>query len=406
MNSRITSLKRANELADYTVLYQDFKHDIIKLEKERLAHYQTQKMRLLDYFNATETDWNNWHWQMKNRITEIDDLKPFLDLSDEEYQIIQKASKINRFAVVPYYLALIYEFRDPIYMLSIPTEDELDIKIHIDDPMAEEFTNPAGSITRRYPDRLIINVTNSCAMYCRHCQRRRLIKKEDYVIEKDVIDESIAYINDHPEIRDVLITGGDAFLLSDQQLDYILSKIRKIPHVEVIRLGTRTPVTMPMRITDNLVKILTKYHPLYVNTHFNHPFEITAESKKATEKLSNAGINVGNQAVLLNHVNNDPFIMRYLGQKLLTIRVRPYYLFHAKKVTGTSHFIPKIQDGLDIMAHLRGNTSGMAIPTYILNAPGGFGKIPLLPEYILEHKNNTYKIKTWEGRIIMYKESD
>jgi len=405
MKAKDISLQRAQELKKANKEFLAFKKEVKLQEEIDQKNYLKKKKLLLTYFQADEKDWQDYKWQMRNRITDVDTLKQFVQLTKQEIKNIRLINQSNRFAISPYYLALIGEKTDdPIKLQSIPSEGEFITEYGKDDPMAEEFTNPAGSITRRYPDRLIINVTNVCAMYCRHCQRRRLIGENDEHTPLDVIDESITYIKENEEIRDVLITGGDAFLLSNARIEYLLQSLRAIPHVEIIRFGTRTPVTMPMRITDKLVSILKKYHPIYVNTHFNHPKEITEVSVRHLHKLIDAGINVGNQAVLLKGINDEKFIMTYMNQKLLKARVRPYYIFHAKKVTGTSHFIPKIKDGLEIMSFMRGHTSGMAIPTYIFNAPGGLGKIPLLPSYILSHEDNTYKIKTWEGKIITYKE--
>jgi len=405
MNAKEISLKRAKELKTANDAYLTYKKRIKAQELKDEDRYLKQKAKLLSYFQASEADWQDHKWQMRNRITDVETLQNFIELSEKEIADIKLLNETNRFAISPYYLALIGEDKtDPIKMQSIPRDGEFITDYGKEDPMAEEFTNPAGSITRRYPDRLIINVTNVCAMYCRHCQRRRLIGENDEHTPLEVIDESIDYIKKNEEIRDVLITGGDAFLLSNERIEYILKALRKIPHVEIIRFGTRTPVTLPMRITDELVAILKKYHPVYVNTHFNHPKEISSVSVRHMHKLIDAGINLGNQAVLLKGINDDKFLMTYMNQKLLKARVRPYYIFHAKKVKGTSHFIPKIEDGLEIMSFMRGHTSGMAIPTYIFNAPGGLGKIPLLPSYIISHEDNTYQIKTWEGKIITYKE--
>ncbi|HZJ76983.1 MAG TPA: KamA family radical SAM protein, partial [Oscillospiraceae bacterium] len=303
----------------------------------------------------------------------------------------------------PYYLSLVDDENrfGPIKLQSIPMEVEL-MDEGKDDPMAEEFTNPAGAITRRYPDRLIINVTNECAMYCRHCQRRRNIGSSDNHISKNELMESIEYIKSNPEIRDVLITGGDALTLPDETLDWLLGELHAIPSVDIIRLGSRVMVTMPQRITDNLVNVIKKYPPIYINTQFNHPVEITKEAKKACDKLSLAGIPLGNQAVLLNGINNDKYVMRLLNQELLKCRVRPYYIFHAKKVTGTLHFNTSIDDGIEIMEYLRGYTSGLAIPTYIVNAPGGNGKTPISPQYLISRGRDSVKIRTWEGKVIDY----
>lgn len=397
------STLRAQELQDKTKEYLSFKKEQLKIMSLRLKKFDVMKTKLLDYFNASEEDWNNWHWQVSNRIKDVQTLSKFISLSQDEINEILRVSKVNRFAINPYYLALI-DGNDPIKKLSVPSIQEiLDTDGELD-PMDEEHTNPAGSITRRYPDRLIINVTNQCAMYCRHCQRRRLIDEFDRHTNKNLIEESISYIKDHPEIRDVLLTGGDALLLPDSEIEDILRKLREIPHVEIIRLGSRTPVTMPMRITDQFVNMVQKYHPVYLNTHFNHPYEITPNSKKACEKLANNGVYVGNQSVLLKGINDHPFTITLLNQLLLTIRVRPYYLFHAKNVRGTTHFIPKLRDGLKIMDYLRGNTSGLAIPTYIMNAPKGLGKVPILPSYIISKNDCSYTIRTWENKTFIYKE--
>lgn len=397
------SIRRALELEEKTRSYLAYKHEQRQQEAIRQQHYEAQKHRLLTFFDATESDWNDWHWQMRNRITDVQTLGEFLSLSSTERSDIARVVQTNRFAIVPYYLALITpDPDDPVKKLSVPMVQEILDTSGDDDPMGEEFTNPAGSITRRYPDRLIINVTNICAMYCRHCQRRRLIGETDHHTPRDVIDESIAYVRDHPEIRDVLLTGGDALLLSDAQLEYLLKELRAIEHVEIIRIGSRTPVTMPMRITDDLVQMIRQYHPVYLNTHFNHSNELTPQAMEATHRLSDAGIQVGNQAVLLKGLNDTPFVMTHMNQKLLQARVRPYYIFHAKSVRGTSHFIPSLKDGLDIMDFMRGFTSGMAIPTYIMNAPKGRGKVPLLPDYITDVKDGVYTIRTWEHRTFQY----
>jgi len=409
MNAKEVSLHRAMELKKANKQFLEFKNNMMEKEQLDKQRYEERKHALLTFFNATEEDWYNHKWQMKHRIMDVETLQNFVTLSKKEVNDIRAINQTNRFAISPYYLALIgEEHNDPIKMQSIPSEGEFITEYGKDDPMAEEFTNPAGAITRRYPDRLIINVTNVCAMYCRHCQRRRLIGENDEHTSIEELNESIQYIKDNHEIRDVLVTGGDAFLLSNNRIEYILKSLRAIPHVEIIRFGTRTPVTMPMRITDDLVEIFTSndniYDNIWINTHFNHPKELSNTSIQHLHKLIDAGINVGNQAVLLKGINNDKFVMTYMNQKLLQARVRPYYIFHAKKVKGTSHFIPKIEEGLEIMEFMRGHTSGMAIPTYIFNAPNGLGKIPLLPSYIVSHQEDTYQIKTWEGKIITYKE--
>ncbi len=402
MSPNQVSIARADELQAKTTEYLSYKSKIQQMEKENHSHYLQQKKKLLKYFDGSSEDWQDWHWQMSHRITEVDLLSEFVFLSENEIVEIKQVAKRYRFAIVPYYLALISSSDSPIKKMSIPAVQEILDNRGLIDPMSEEFTNPAGSITRRYPDRLIINVTNMCAMYCRHCQRRRLIGIGDHHTQPTDINDSIVYIRNHPEIRDVLLTGGDALLLSDDELENILIKLRAINHIEIIRIGSRVPVTMPMRITTSLARMIQKYHPVYLNTQFNHPFEITDESTRACSILSNHGIQIGNQSVLLKGINDTPFLMTCLCQKLLEIRVRPYYLFHAKSVLGTTHFIPKLKTGLSIMEFMRGFTSGLAIPTYIMNAPGGLGKVPILPNYVTLLSEGHYSIRTWENKHFQY----
>jgi glutamate 2,3-aminomutase len=402
-NKRKISLDRAKELKSRIDDYLKVRPSIPKgIEKDK--EINERKRDILTFFNATEKDWLDWKWQLKNRVKDIETLMNFFDLSKKEIEDIKSVSEVFRWAISPYYLSLINpkDRFDPIRLMAVPTVLELESSITNLDPMAEEYTNPCGAITRRYPDRLIINVTNECAMYCRHCQRRRNIGTVDHPKSKKEIQMSIDYIRENSEIRDVLITGGDPFTLPNATIEWMLQELKAIDHVEYIRIGTRTPVTMPQRITDKLVKMLIKYHPIYINTHFNHPMEVTMESKIACEKLANAGIPLGNQAVLLNGINNDKFIMRCLNHELLKIRVKPYYLFHAKKVKGTTHFNTSVHDGIEIMEHLRGYTSGLAIPTYIVNAPKGKGKTPILPQYLISQGKDHIMIRTWEGNVIKY----
>lgn len=405
---RETALKRAQELKDKIKDYLDIKNKIPKgispIQQKKITH---KKEKILTVLNATEENWNDWKWQISNRISEVNLLTQIIKLTDNEIDNLQKVQQKYRWSISPYYASLIDDEDkfSPVKLQSIPTILEL-IEDGEADPMSEEYTNPAGSITRRYPDRLIINVTNECPMYCRHCQRKRNIGTKDCHISRKILKESIEYIRNNPEIRDVLITGGDPLTLSDNMLDWLLKELHAISSVEYIRIGTRVLVTLPQRITNDLLNILKKYPPIYINTQFNHPLEITEESKKACEKLVNIGIPIGNQSVLLNGINNDKYIMRLLNQELLKCRVRPYYLFHAKHVCGTVHFNTSIDDGIEIMEYLRGYTSGMAIPTYIINAPLGNGKTPLLPQYLLSQGKDYIKIRTWEGNIFNYPTHD
>lgn len=402
-DKRLVALERAEELKHRISGYLEAVKDIptgLRLKEQN----QDRKSKILDFFNASESDWNNWHWQMRNRISDVKKLKQLLSLTDEEAGHIEFISKRFRWAVSPYYLSLMQPDNPgcPVRMQGIPSILEIRDNCGKEDPMAEEYTSPAPRITRRYADRLIINVTNQCAMFCRHCQRRRNIGEVDRPASVEDVKASIDYIRANPEVRDVLITGGDPLTLSDEWLDWILTELDKIEHVEIKRIGTRVPVTMPQRITPELCNMLEKHHPIFINTHFNHPMEVTRESLQATRMLAKAGIPLGNQAVLLKGINNDAHVMKKLNHELLKIHVRPYYIFHAKHVKGTAHFITTIQEGLEIMENLRGYTSGLAVPWYIINAPGGAGKTPLLPQYLLSVEKDNVLIRTWEGKVFRF----
>ncbi|MGI6096494.1 MAG: KamA family radical SAM protein, partial [Dethiobacteria bacterium] len=331
---------------------------------------------------------------------DINDFADLIGVSPEIKAGIEEVGRTYRYAISPYYLSLITpdDLGCPIRRQAVPSLAELKSDGDLD-PMDEAGWTPVDLVTRRYPDRLIIKVTNVCGMYCRFCQRRRLIGESNSNKPWDKIKVAIEYVRENEEIRDVLITGGDAFMLSDRMIERLLISLREIDHVEIIRFGTRAPVTLPQRITENLVNILKKYHPVYVNTHFNSPREITKESKEACERLVNVGIPLGNQMVLLNGVNNNTHIVRKLNQSLLKIRVKPYYIFHPKTVKGTSHFWVRIEDGMEIMESLRGRTSGMAVPTYIVNGPGGLGKTPILPNYLMYLGAEKAVFRNWEGKV-------
>lgn len=398
----VIALNRAAELKERISDYLEEKETIktgFDLENIILEN----KKRILNIFNATWKDWQNWRWQLSNRIHDVATLSKIFCINKETSLNIKKVGLKYRWSISPYYASLFYERNttDPIWKQAVPSIDEL-VETGQSDPMAEEYTSPAPCITRRYPDRLIINITNQCAMYCRHCQRRRNIGEVDRHKPNSAIRKALQYIRENREIRDVLITGGDALLLSDSYLDWLLTELDRIKHVEIKRIGTRTPVTMPQRITRELCSILKKHPPLYINTQFNHPREITRDAALACEMLVNAGVVLGNQAVLLKGINNTPSIMKKLNHESLKIRVRPYYIFHAKQVKGTGHFITSVDDGIKIMEKLRGYTSGLAVPSYIINTPNGYGKTPVLPQYILDRDEECISLRTWEHRVIKY----
>lgn len=362
--------------------------------------YENTKNKILEELNATEKDWNNPKWQLKNRISDVDEISKYTNISQEEYENIKKVGEKYRFAITPYYFSLI-DFDNPncpIKLQSFPNIEELGETGQLD-PMNEEQSNPSGKITRRYPNKLIINVTNACPMYCRHCQRRRLIGNFDKHTSRKDIDESIDFIRNNPTIREVLITGGDALLLPNMKLEYLFDTLSNIDHVEVLRIGTRTLATLPFRIDDELACLLRKYK-VHVSTQFNHACEITPEAVNAIDKLVDHGVLVRNQMVLLHNINDDKYCIQKTNEELQKYRVIPYYLFHPKDIKGTEHFQVDISKGLEIMKHLEGRTSGMCKPTYVYNSPCGLGKVPLVPIENIEHVENGYKFTTWENKTV------
>ncbi len=400
---RTLAKKRASELKNRIADYLEVKDSITTGFNAR-DRIKRQKQVILGVLGGTEEQWTDWKWQIRNRIHDVDELAGIINMSPREKEIIREVGSKFRWAVSPYYASLMdpTDINCPVRKQAIPCISEVEDPHGVLDPMAEELTSPAPGITRRYPDRLIINVTNQCAMYCRHCQRRRNIGEVDKNVPREVLRQALDYIRENEEIRDVLITGGDALMLTDNTLDWLLGELDSIQHVEIKRLGTRTPVTMPQRITPALCSMLERHHPLYVNTQFNHPLEVTPEAAEACGRLAQAGMPLGNQTVLLKGINDNYNVMKKLNHELLKVRVKPYYIFHAKNVTGTTHFGTSIEKGLEIMAKLRGHTSGMAIPTYIVNAPKGLGKTPLSPEYLVSLSSEKAVIRTWEDKLQDY----
>ncbi|BDR66487.1 L-lysine 2,3-aminomutase [Clostridium tetani] len=357
--------------------------------------------------DITEDQWNDWKWQVKNRITTIDQLKKIINLLPEEEEAIDRCLKTLRMGISPYYATLIHpdDPNDPVRKQAVPTLHELSFsEADMFDPLHEDASSPVPGLTHAYPDRVLLLVTDMCSMYCRHCTRRRFAGHTDNSMPQNRIDMALDYIRNTPTVRDVLLSGGDGFMISDENIDYILKNLREIPHVEIIRFGTRTPVVNPMRITDNLVNILKKYHPIWVNTHFNHPNEITEYSIKACEKLANAGIPIGNQTVLLRGINDCVYIQKDLVHKLVKMRVRPYYLYQCDLSQGIEHFRTKVSKGIEIIEGLRGHTSGFAVPTFVVDAPGGGGKIPVMPQYLISQSPTKVVLRNYEGVITTYTE--
>ncbi|MDI3523885.1 lysine 2,3-aminomutase [Kosmotoga sp.] len=359
--------------------------------------------------DVTEKEWNDWRWQVRNRITTVEQLKQVINITKEEEEGIKNCLKTLRMAITPYYATLMDPDNPkcPIRRQAVPTEKELIVdRWDMLDPLHEDEDSPVPGLTHRYPDRVLLLITDQCSMYCRHCTRRRFAGQLDKPRTKREIDKAIEYIRETPQVRDVLLSGGDALLVDDSVLEYILKELRKIPHVEIIRIGSRTPVVLPQRITPELVKMLKKYHPIWLNTHFNHPKEITPESAKACETLANVGIPLGNQSVLLRGVNDSPYIMMELVHQLVKIRVRPYYIYQCDLSQGIGHFRTSIRKGIAIMESLIGHTSGFCVPTFVVDAPGGGGKIRVMPQYVVSQSDRTVVLRNYEGVITTYHEPE
>jgi len=353
-------------------------------------------------------EWTDWKWQVRNRITTVERLREvFPQISNKEASSIQEVLGRFRMAITPYYASLIDINNQycPVRLQAIPCKKELyhapgDMR----DPLEEDRDMIAPGLTHRYPDRVLMLVTDICNMYCRHCTRRRLVGEQDVAYTKEMVKTQIEAIQERPQIRDIIISGGDPLTLGDEALESILKQLRAIKHIEIVRLGTRSPAVNPFRITRTLVKMLRKYHPLYINTHFNHYKELTPEAVEACERLSDAGIPVGNQSVLLRGVNDCPCVMKKLVHELLKARVRPYYIYQCDLSQGISHFRTAVGRGIEIIEALRGHTSGLAVPTYVVDCPAGGGKVPLLPDYVLSRSDDKVILRNYEGKITAYRE--
>lgn len=359
--------------------------------------------------HISDEQWDDWHWQMSNRITTLGGLRESMSLPSEEAEQIERCLENFRMAITPYYFSQMdpQDPECPIRKQAIPSIHELSkSSCDLEDPLHEEADSPVPGLTHRYPDRVLLLVTDQCSMYCRHCTRRRMAGQTDQALPLNRFKRALEYIRSNPQIRDVLISGGDPFTLSDDRLEFILSNLRSIPHVEIIRIGTRTPVVLPMRITDHLIEVLQKYHPIWINTHFNHPQELTVEARNALNKLANAGIPLGNQSVLLKGINDCPVTMKKLVHELVKCRVRPYYLYQCDLSIGIEHFRTSVATGLEIIEMLRGHTSGFAVPTFVVDAPGGGGKIPLQPNYLISQSNDKVILRNYEGVISVYQEPE
>ncbi len=361
------------------------------------------------WHNVPEADWNDWRWQLKNRITSLEQLQRLMPtLSPEEHAGTLLANSKLALAITPYFFNLIDPADEncPIRWQVIPRIEETNTAPwEMTDPCGEDSHSPVPGLVHRYPDRVLFLVTDRCAAYCRYCTRSRLVSNASGYDFHPQFEKQIDYIRRTPTIRDVLLSGGDPLLLSDDKLGYLLGQLRAIPHVEFLRIGSRIPIFLPQRITPALCAMLKQYHPLFLSIHSNHPRELTTEVREALGRLADAGIPLGNQSVLLRNVNDDVTVMRALVQKLLMCRVKPYYLYQCDLIAGSAHLRASVRKGLEIMEGLRGHTTGYAVPQYVIDAPGGGGKVPVNPDYILSRDDDRVVIRNFEGRIFEYPEA-
>ena len=358
--------------------------------------------------DVSDSDWNDWRWQLKHRITSADQLHRLMPaLTPEEYAGSKLANTRLALAITPYFFNLIDPADEhcPIRWQVIPrAEETATAPWEMRDPCGEDSHSPVPGLVHRYPDRVLFLVTDRCAAYCRYCTRSRLVSNAAGYDFHPEFDRQIAYVASHPEVRDVLLSGGDPLLFSDEKLEYLLSRLRAIKHVEFLRIGTRIPIFLPQRITPELCAMLKQFHPLFISIHSNHPRELTTEVRDALGRLADAGIPLGNQSVLLRHVNDDLNVAKAHVQKLLICRVKPYYLYQCDLIAGSAHLRASVRKGLEIMDGLRGHTTGYAVPQYVIDAPGGGGKVPVNPEYVLSRNADRVVIRNFEGKVFEYPE--
>jgi lysine 2,3-aminomutase len=372
---------------------------------KKLINFTTRSFRKKYYRGVTDKHWNNWHWQIQNRIRSLSQLARILDLTREEREAMEISGTALPLGITPYFASLIDSDR-PDHALRktvVPSLHELfKMPCESDDPLGEDHQSPVPGLVHRYPDRALLMVTDFCSTYCRYCTRSRVVGNGTIHPNRSRLQMAVEYIRNHPMIRDVVISGGDPLTLSDDRLEWLLQQLRSISHLEIIRIGTKVPVVLPQRVTPKLVRMLRKYHPIWMSLHFIHPEECTPETYKACEMLADAGIPLGSQTVLLKGVNDDVNTMKALMHHLMRMRVRPYYLYQCDPISGSGHFRTSIEKGLEIIKGLRGFTSGYAVPTYVVDAPGGGGKIPLMPDYVQGYEKDNLVMRNYEGNIYRY----
>ncbi len=355
----------------------------------------------------SEKEWNDWRWQLRHRVTKLEQLQEILQLIPEEIEGIKQSKGRLALAVTPYFVSIMDSSNPncPIRRQAIPRIEECHLsKNDMVDPCGEDKNSPVSGLVHRYPDRVLLLVTDQCATYCRYCTRRRLVGSNERPITQGNFEEVLKYLRTHKKVRDVLLSGGDPLLLENERLEEILSRLRMIPHIELLRIGTRAPVTLPQRVTVGLVRMLKKYHPLMISIHFTHPKEITDAVRRACNELADGGIPLGSQTVLLKGINDKPYVMKKLVHELLKIRVRPYYIYQCDLAMGTEHFRTSVATGIQIIEKLRGHTTGYAIPTYVIDAPGGGGKIPVEPDYVISKEKGKLVLRNYEGQVFEYPE--
>jgi len=362
---------------------------------------------VFDHFDITADDprWNDWKWQYANRITDVDTLASVVRLDEQTQAQIRQCLTSFRMAITPYFASLFHADDPdcPLRRQFVPSVAETTLSAEeADDPLHEEADGPYPYLVHRYPDRVLFLVTRHCSMYCRFCSRKRHVGEEEFMLSAAERDRALQYIARTPAVRDVLISGGDPLTMIDDDLEDLIARIRAIEHVEIIRIGTRVPSVMPMRITERLLTMLKKYHPIWINTHFNHPAELTPQAVQACADIVDAGIPLGNQSVLLKGVNDDAEVMRQLLTGLVRARVRPYYLYQCDLVRGSGHFRTRVETGIDIIAALTGQITGFAVPTYVIDAPGGGGKVPIGPDYLVSIDDEQVVLRNYEGEIYSY----
>jgi lysine 2,3-aminomutase len=358
---------------------------------------------------ATDAEWSDWRWHQRHAVRSLEQLERYVPLTPEERAGVQETAALFRMGISPYYLSLVDPEHPfcPVRMQSIPVRAEARIRPgELADPLGEDKTRPEEAIVHKYPDRVLFLALDTCSVYCRHCTRRRITKGGEAELSKEQLRRGIEYIRNHPEVRDVLISGGDPFLLSDTRLEELLAPLHEIPHVEMIRIGTRVPVCLPMRVTDELARTLRRYAPVYVVTHFNHPKEVTPEAREACERLVDHGVPVENQAVLMRRLNSDARIIKELSHALLRIRVRPYYLHQMDVAEGCEHLRTPISKGVEILQQLRGYTTGLAVPHLAVDLPGGGGKVTLQPDYVVERGEHETIFRNYKGERYAYPEPE